>query len=356
MDSAFEDAPLKAEAGYRLLFERNPFPVWVYDTQTLRTLAANAAALTKYGYNQHELVKLTVLDLHHTDDTQALKALLDRPVAGQDANREWQHRHRDGTVFDVEMDCEEFMYNGVQARMLLIRDISEQRHAESSLLEERKTLSELTQRLISHEKTIVNRLAQVLHDQLGQTIAAIRMAHETIVTLQQDAPTPVTRLQTQMGTLISQAVRQVRRVLVDLHPPLLDEHGLAAALENELRNQSLARPAVDISVHVQPEITLMRWPSEVEYASFMVAREAVENALRHSGASSVSVRLTGTAAALQLEVLDNGLGFAADATPRVGHLGLLDMRERAHAVGATLCVDAGTPHGTSVRLNWKATP
>jgi signal transduction histidine kinase len=166
----------------------------------------------------------------------------------------------------------------------------------------------------------------------------------------------VHKLQTQLGALISQAIRQVRQVLTDLRPPLLDEHGLAAALDNELRNRSLKVPQIDISVHVEPQAAHLRWPPEVEYAAFMVAREAVENALRHSGATAVAAKLSGSALSLLLEVTDNGVGMPNDVTVRAGHLGILGMQERAHAIGAGVTVDSGATGGTRVYFTWQSTP
>ena len=96
----------------------------------------------------------------------------------------------------------------------------------------------------------------------------------------------------------------------------------------------------------------MRWPAEVEYGAFMIAREAVENALRHARATALAVRLSGAALALQLQVEDNGVGMATMATGRSGHLGILGMHERAHAIGAALAVESAQEHGTRVQLNW----
>lgn len=492
METPSEDVSHKLQAGYRLLFERNPMPMWVYDVETLRMLAVNEAALAQYGYSRQELVGLTLPELHHEDEVAQLHEHLELPLDAQRTPRLWQHRHRDGGFVEVEVATEELELDGIRARMAVVRDMTAQRRAEQAqrdleqrLLEERETLSavldstsdgiistdaegliktfnpgaeriflctqasmqgqsievllperfraahrqrrqrfaesgepsrmmglglvkglrsdgreldlegaislvsvrqqqlliinlrdvtervradaefeqsraqlsDLTQRLMTQEKTVVKRLAQALHDQLGQTMAAIRMSHETIMTLQQEkASSGIDRLQAQMGTLIGQAIRQVRQVLIDLRPPLLDEHGLAAALDNELRNRSLAQPRFDISIDVQPEIALMRWSTEVEYAAFMVAREAVENAWRHSGASSVALRMTGTATSLQLEVADKGVGIAAGATLRSGHLGILGMQERAQAIGATVTVDSGGVPGTRVRFSWQSVP
>lgn len=482
MENPSDAAAQKLHVSYRLLFERNPLPMWVYDAQTLGMLAVNDAALAQYGYSKQEFVGLTLLDLHQADDAAQLAQSLQLPLDQQPTPRRWRHRSRSGGLLEVEILTEEIEFDGVRAHMMLVKDVTEQRRAEQRLREEhailaavvnasndaivivdgegrikmfnpgaervfrrtgasmegqnmdlllpvrfraahaqqrrrfaaaagasrmmglglvkglrsddqeldlegvisqvsveqqpvliaslrdvsarvrldaefvqsRAQLSKLTQKLMQQEKTLVKRLAQMLHDQLGQTMAAIRMVHETILAMQ-TAPTSagVERLQGQLSTLIDQAIRQVRQVLLDLRPPLLEEQGLAAALDNELRNRSLNLPQVDIVIEVPPPIALLRWPGEVEYVAFMVAREAVENALRHARAGSVHVRLAGTPKLLQLEVADNGVGMAAGAAQRSGHLGILSMHERSAAIGAKVMVDSGLDQGTRVTFRWE---
>ncbi len=263
----------------------------------------------------------------------------------------------DGQELDMEVNISQLMLQNQKVLIANVRDVSQRVRADAVVEQSRAQLSELTQKLMLQEKTLVKGLAQALHDQLGQTMAAIRMAHETILTLQGDRAAPdVHKLQAQLGALISQAVGQVRQVLVDLRPPLLDEHGLAAALDNELRNRSLKLPHIDISVHVQPQVAQLRWPPEVEYAAFMVAREAVENAVRHSGATAVALRLAGGTLSLLLEVNDNGVGFSPEASPQAGHLGILGMQERAHAIAADVAVESGATGGTRVSFTWQSTP
>lgn len=263
----------------------------------------------------------------------------------------------DGQELDLEVNITQLLIQNQKVLVANLRDVTQRVRADAVFEQSRTQLSELTHKLMMQEKTLVKGLAQALHDQLGQTMAAIRMAYETILTLQADQVEPVVhKLQAQLGGLISLAIRQVRQVLTDLRPPLLDEHGLAAALDNELRNRSLKVPQIDISVHVQPQVAQLRWPAEVEYAAFMVAREAVENALRHASATAVALRLSGSVLSLSLEVSDNGVGMPADATVRSGHLGILGMQERAHAIGAGVTVDSGATGGTRICFTWQSTP
>jgi PAS domain S-box-containing protein len=263
----------------------------------------------------------------------------------------------DGQELDLEGTISQVLIRQQQVLMVSLRDVTERVRAHQELQQSKVQLTELTAKLLSQEKMLIKRLSQVLHDQLGQTMTAIRMVHETILASQQgQRSNEALRLEQQLGTLIGQAIRQIRQVLIDLRPPLLEEQGLAAALDNELRNRSLTKPEVDIAIHVNPETILMRWPSEVEYAAFMIAREAVENALRHSGASSVSVRLSGTALSLHLEVADNGLGLSADASQKKGHLGMLSMHERAHAIGAKVSFVSAASQGTTASFDWEPAP
>jgi PAS domain S-box-containing protein len=263
----------------------------------------------------------------------------------------------DGVELDLEVSISQVTVQQQQVMIAILRDVTAKVQADARVAHSREQLSDLTQRLMNQEKVLVKRLAQTLHDQLGQTVAAIRMAHETVLTLQKGQLAPeVDSLQAQMGKLISQAIRQIRQVLVDLRPPLLEEQGLAAALDNELRNRALTQPLVDISIFVPPALATQRWSSEVEYAAFMVAREAVENALRHAHASSVAVQLSGHAHALQLQVCDDGVGIKAGDAQRTGHLGILGMQERAHAVNATVVLSAAQPAGACVRFDWQAAP
>ncbi|WP_296490733.1 PAS domain S-box protein [Rhodoferax sp.] len=257
-----------------------------------------------------------------------------------------------------EIDLEAFMshVNLPQGPSALIsmHDVTNRLQADVQLQHSRSQLAELTRKLMTQERVLVKRLAQVLHDQLGQTLAAIRMCHETILSIElAQTPAEYQHLQVRLGSLIGQAIAQVRQVLVDIRPPLLDEQGLCVALDNELRNRALAVPQVDITIHVPHRLELMRWPHEVEYAAFMVVREAVENSLRHSGAGAITVEVKGGVLALDITVADDGVGLPEAAGSGAGHLGILGMQERAQAVGAKVTIGRGQSAGTLVTFHWQ---
>lgn len=263
----------------------------------------------------------------------------------------------DGQEMDLEGTITQVNIGDTQLLITTLRDVTADMRVEVERQESRSQLSELANKLMTQEKELVKRIAQAMHDQLGQTVAAMRMVHETIAVLQKDQVSPqIARLDQQLSALIQQANRQVRQVLIELHPPLLDEHGLAAALDNELRNRALTHMGMHIALEVEPNVAAMRWPSAVEYTAFMIAREAVENALRHADATSVAVELLGGPLSLELVVRDNGVGLSSGGKPRAGHLGIAGMVERARSVGASVEVGPGDGGGTRVCLRWKPSP
>lgn len=264
-----------------------------------------------------------------------------------------QGRNAQGEELELEASISHAMVNGRRTLTAILRDVTQRVRAETALLRYQIELSELAQQLMSQEKTTTRRLAQALHDQLGQTLAAIRLQFDAhLASVPAVAPS---ERDGRLSALIDNAIREVRQVLVELRPPLLDDSGLAAALDNELQGRDAALPGMDLLLEVEPEVARLRWPPDVEYAAFMVAREAVVNAIRHAGATLVRVLLAGDARHLALDVVDDGRGITAhQSRGRPGHLGMVGMRERALAIGAQFNVEAGAEGGTAVHLAWSA--
>lgn len=262
--------------------------------------------------------------------------------------------HADGHEMDLEGSVAQVTIGQEKMLITTMRDVTARDQADAERQAARAQLSDLARRLMSQEKDLVKRVAQALHDQLGQTTAAIRIIHETMGVLRRGKESrEYMRLDMQLAKLIDQATRQVRMVLVDLHPPLLDEYGLAAALDNELRSRALSQKVINFVLNVPQHMLDRRWPSAVEYGAFMIAREAIENAIRHAQATVITVNLKGDEASTELEIADNGQGICPSAQTKAGHLGITGMLERALSIGSTVTVSPAATGGTCVRLHWK---
>jgi signal transduction histidine kinase len=186
-----------------------------------------------------------------------------------------------------------------------------------------------------------------MHDQLGQELIALKM---NLQTLQADSADSERRL-ADSTSIAEQLIEQVRDLSLELHPSVLDDVGLAAALDWLGERQS-ARSGVRIEV--RGERPLPRLTREMEAALFRIVQEAISNALKHARARGIIVTLRQDADQLEIVVDDDGCGFDPEVAERRDRdsLGLISMRERADLIGACLDIRSRPGEGTriSVRL------
>ena len=135
-----------ADEQYRLLFECNPLPMWVYDYETLRFLAVNEAAVRLYGYSRDEFLSMTINDIRPPEAIPALLADLKSNLVGHRMDSQWTHRKKDGQVIEVEVASHSLVFAGRRARIVLANDVSRRLEAEA---ETRRSLSLLRSTLES---------------------------------------------------------------------------------------------------------------------------------------------------------------------------------------------------------------
>jgi two-component system cell cycle sensor histidine kinase/response regulator CckA len=133
-----EEALSESEAKYRLLFESNPQPLWVYDLETLAFLKVNRAAVDLYGYSQEEFMALTIKDIRPSEDLAPLLKRVEElkkipPGLGYSA--EWRHVKKSGEIINVEIISHEIAFNGRRARLVMAKDITARKAAEEALRE-----------------------------------------------------------------------------------------------------------------------------------------------------------------------------------------------------------------------------
>lgn len=285
------------------------------------------------------------------------------------ADGRW-HWFRDASRIVHSKDGKQAFIQGVMF------DITHLRDSEAALVASRQQMAELANRLLVQEKETTGKLALALHDGIGQTVAVARLYLSAALAeagsgaqAQADADARLRRDERPAGlaaaaeraeALLARAIGEIRQTLLDLRPPLLDEQGLLAALDNELRSVQPPGGSPQLQLVVARGAEGLRWPPDVEYGGFMVTREALSNAIRHARARTIRVEVQGTARRLCLTVQDDGIGTATaldagQAGPvegAAGSLGLTGMRERASAMGARLSLGTAAGGGTRVVLDW----
>ncbi|MCW0460830.1 hypothetical protein NB717_001898 [Xanthomonas sacchari] len=116
---------LDAERQFRLVFDRNPLPYWVFAVDSLRFLEVNQAAVRQYGYSREEFLAMDLRDLRPAEDAERLLQDVRKPREGFDAPSVWTHRRKDGSLLSVCIHSADLEFGGVPARLILAEDVTE---------------------------------------------------------------------------------------------------------------------------------------------------------------------------------------------------------------------------------------
>lgn len=215
----------------------------------------------------------------------------------------------------------------------------------------RERLHALSHRQLEAEELQRRKLSRDLHDMVGQNLTAININLNTIAhKLPADTPDDVRRRLDDSSQLVEQVVERIRNLMADLRPSILDDLGLTPALrwysgEFSKRTELPCRAAV---AEIQP-----RLPPAAETALFRIAQEALTNVAKHANAKNVAVELVTGQESVVLRIVDDGAGFdfaTMRLDPTKHGVGLVDMRERAEAIGGRIWVECQVGAGTVVAV------
>ncbi|MBD1937991.1 PAS domain-containing sensor histidine kinase [Microcoleus sp. FACHB-68] len=142
-----EEALRESERRYRLLFETNPQPMWVYDVETLAFVAVNSAATQHYGYSEDEFLAMTIRDIRPPEDIPALIEDLSKLPTGLRAAGRWRHCKKDGTIIEVEITAHSLTFAGRRTQLVLANDVTERQRAERALRASEEQYRELVNNL-----------------------------------------------------------------------------------------------------------------------------------------------------------------------------------------------------------------
>jgi PAS domain S-box-containing protein len=237
------------------------------------------------------------------------------------------------------------------------RDITSRLAAEQRLLESEEQLRQLAARLQRVREEERAEVSRELHDELGQTLTALKLDINRAVAAFASEPrgvTPIDRLQSVVG-LVDVGIATVKRISARLRPATLDHLGLAEAAQGEA---AAFKARTGIRCQVRSNRQHSRLDEQQRTALFRILQEALNNVVCHANASSVQVVIHESDADVELTVRDNGRGITVDQAAAPGALGLLGMKERAALMGGTFAVSGRRGKGTvvSVRVPLERAP
>ena len=237
---------------------------------------------------------------------------------------------------------------GAKALVTAFSDITERKQIEQELKASRRQLRELSVFLQTVREEERKRIARELHDELGQSLTALRMDVNWLEARPDCAAPQIAERLLAMEGLINRTVDSMRRISEDLRPGMLDDLGLAAALEDHVERfiENAGIPCeLDMS---QEEFEIS---DQVATAVFRIVQESLTNIARHSGATRVAIRVTESGDEIHLSVQDNGRGLPIE-TPmeKRKSYGILGMRERVKMLGGHFEISGSPATGTRVEV------
>jgi PAS domain S-box-containing protein len=308
------------------------------------------------GYTAAELRRMSFVEFTHPDDTDKDWALAREVFEGQHDYYQIEKRfiRKDGRVLWGHLTASAIRDgNGAwQFGVGMVEDITERKQTEEQLRATSAQLRALMASLQSAREQEGIRIAREIHDELGSALTSLRWDLEAIdKTLSEvEDRSLMLALRDKIGTmvgLIDTTVHVVRRISSELRPPILDDLGLAAAIEWQTQ-QFQARTGI-ICQYDGPGESL-DLDQEQSTAIFRIFQEALTNVLRHAQATRVDVTLEEEGAALVLKIRDNGRGITEGEQDGSRTLGLLGMRERAYLIGGRVELTGIRGQGTTVTL------
>ncbi len=326
---------------------------------------ANKALLCLLGYSADEYLGHPFSEFHV--DPEVFAGYWRRLMRGEDIyDCPAELRCKDGSVKQVHMYSNGLWENGefVHTRCF-VRDVTEQKLAEQALREseanlrlandklesqvEQRTaaLRQLSTRVLTLRDAERRRIARELHDSLGQYLVGLKLNLDML----RRAPEQV-ELWTQSQQLMERCVSEIRTLSYLLHPPMIDDVGLASAARWFVEGIA-ERSGIQVTLDAASDMA--RLPAEVELVLFRILQEGLTNVHRHSGASAADVMIRHDAGQILLEIKDNGRGIRQEALSRFDQtgagmgVGLSGMRERVRELGGRMKVQADS-RGTSLQI------
>jgi len=333
-----ERALQESEQRFRVIMDASPIMVWMSGTDKL-CYYFNKGWLDFVGRNlEQELGNGWTQNLHPEDSDRCLQNYVSNFEARRPFEMEYRMRHHTGQyrwILDrgVPRYAPDGTFEGYVGGCL---DIHDQKKAAEKI----RIADDMT-RLMKAQDEERRRIARELHDSAGQTLTVLGLSLAQLVERAQVIAPELAKEGKEIEEVVQQLHREIRTTSYLLHPPLLDECGLASAVNWYV--EGLTRRS-GIAIELDVPNPLGRLPGEMELAIFRFVQECLTNIHRHSGSKAASIRIFAETETLRAEVSDQGKGISPErlALLRSGGagVGIKGMQERLRQFGGTMTIES----------------
>jgi Histidine kinase/Histidine kinase-, DNA gyrase B-, and HSP90-like ATPase/PAS fold len=307
------------------VLQANPQPLWVHDRTTLNFLLMNDAMVRQYGWSREELLSRSVPIL-------AAPAHLPLPPldpAHPDEPYQTQHKTKAGSIINTEVWSYPIELSGRPADIVFSVDSTRSRlfgHALSDALGSER-----------------RRIAQEMHDGLGQELTGLALSVHSLANRVEKNQELIAEDLNKLADWVRICIHEAQRIVQGLWPLTDAKDTLEAALAALAQRSSLS----GTFVHFRSDLDGSAIELTVRNHLYRIAQEAVQNALKHSGAARIAIELSARRGLLVLSIQDDGTSMQTGVKKR-GGLGAQTMRYRAHAIGGELTINRTEKGGSTV--------
>jgi PAS domain S-box-containing protein len=335
----------ESEAKYRILIEQAWDAIFVID-QGGKILFVNKQACEILGYTQAELTQLNVADTYFAEERAAMAERIAKVQRGEHLRYESSMVRKDGTTFPVEVSIGMLPKGLIQG---IVRDVTVRREAEEALHKSESNLRALAMELSRAEESERKRLALFLHDEIGQSLALLRMKLGSLAgrsTLKSE-----NHFNQQILDLLEKTIEQTHTLTFELSPPVLHQLGLEAAIEwagEKISGDHGIEFAFSDDGRMKP------FDDDIKAFLFRCVRELMLNIVKHAKARRMTVSLKRAQNQFYAVIEDNGIGFDTSLLKQSQDLpgfGLYSVREHLAAMGGTFEIQSEPGRGTRVTLS-----
>lgn len=310
-----------------------------------RIVIYNPAAERIFGWTAAEIMGQPLARLVPQPQRGAHEALVRQfGRSGKPSRRMGEGRvvsalRKNGQEFPIDASISHVQTEDGELYTVMVRDVTERVQA-------REELAQMAAEASMVREQEQARIARELHDDLAQSLAALKMDLSSLAEEVAPMPDDLRGRVKRMTEMVDASVTATRRIAADLRPRVLDDLGLSAAIE-WLANAFTNRTGVPCSVDLEGDLDL---PEPYATGCFRIVQESLTNAAKHARAHHVAVRAALGASELVLQVVDDGVGFDTTQPRKQMSLGLAGLRERAHLLKGEVQVTSHPGQGTRVEV------
>lgn len=353
--TATEEAMRATESKYSLLVENSL--TGIYIKQDGKIIFANNKFCQIHGYRREEIIGIDSWKLVHPYDRAMVDAYSKKRLENVPVPDAYESRRltKDGNLIWVSSSNTRITYRDQPAILGNLVDITLRKKMEAELIKSEKELKLLSARLLNAQESERKRIALELHDTIAQNLVSIKFSLGQKLK-QMGHPPPLEGIKIEdIIQVVQENISEIRRIMTDLRPSLLDDLGILATISWQCREFQ----KIYTHIQVEPFIDLEERdvPEELKIVIFRMLQEAMNNVAKHSNADRIQLTLRRQNAILELVIEDNGDGFDfPQVLSRINSntgLGLVGMRERTEQSFGSFSITSRKNMGTRINARWR---